>query len=194
MKRIKVKILSAKRSKELIKKENSKFYEKYLYRNSYFFKFHKKIRIKDIKLIHFKDFGILCYSNKILKLFVNCKENYDQFNSGHMHYDNLSIDFSFNKQNIVADPGSFLYTSDTTKRSNFKSLEMHFSPFFNNSEKISERYTFSSSRFFCARAISFDKNSFIGEVRYDEGKIIRVIQFFENGLSIKDYSNDKQVN
>ena len=70
---------------------------------------------------------------------------------------------------------------------------MHFSPFFNDSEKINEQYTFSSSRFFCARAISFDKNSFIGEVRYDEGKIIRVIQFFENGLSIKDYSNDKPI-
>ena len=193
MKRIKVKTLCTKRSKKLIKKENSKFYEKYLYRNSYFFKFHKNIKIKDIKLVYFKDFGIFCYSNKILKLFVNCKENFDQLNSGHMHYDNLSIDFSFNNQNVVADPGSFLYTSDTAKRSDFKSLEMHFSPFFNNSEKIIEKYTFSSSRFFCARAISFDKDFFIGEVRYDEGKIIRVIQFLENGLSIKDYSNDKPI-
>ena len=107
MKRIKLKTLRTKRSKKLIKKENPKFYEKYLYRNSYFFKFHKNIKIKDIKLVYFKDFGIFCYSNKILKLFVNCKENFDQLNSGHMHYDNLSIDFSFNKQNVVADPGSF---------------------------------------------------------------------------------------
>ena len=193
MKTIKVKTLHTKRFKKLIKKKNPKYYEKYLYSNSYFFKFHKNIKIKDIKLVYFKDFGIFCYSHKILKLFVNCKKNFDQLNSGHMHYDNLSIDFSFNKQNVVADPGNFLYSSDTTKRSDFKSLEMHFCPFFNNSEKISEEYTFSSSRFFCARAISFDKNSFIGEIRYDEGKITRVIQFFENGLSIKDYSNDKPI-
>ena len=148
MKRIKLKTLRTKRSKKLIKKENLKFYKKYLYRNSYFFKFHKNIKIKDIKLVYFKDFGIFCYSHKILKLFINCKENFDQFNSGHMHYDNLSIDFSFNKQNVIADPGSFLYTSDTAKRSDFKSLEMHFSPFFNDSKKLTNSIHFQALDFF----------------------------------------------
>ena len=193
MRKIKLKSPEIKKSKKLVKNNNFTLNNNFLYNNSYFFRFPAKIQTKDLNLFYFKDFGLFCYSHKIFKLFVNCKENFDPLNSGHMHYDNLSVDFTFRKLSVITDPGSFLYTSNTSARSAFKSLEMHFCPFFKNSKGIKENYTFSSSRFFPAKALSYNNNSFVGEITYEEGKIIREIQFLNNGLLITDFSNDNPI-
>lgn len=134
-----------------------------------------------------------CYSNKTLRMFIICKKKFDYLNSGHFHYDNLSIDLTFKNKNVITDPGSFLYTSNRKKRLEYKYLTMHFCPFFKKIKPLNEKYLFSNETFFPADVLFFDNKNFYGQIRYKEGKIIRQINILNNGLLVNDYSNDNQI-
>ena len=98
--------------------------------NLIFLNFQMPLNIKEIKNHKFADFGLYIFEHKIFKLFIVCKKKYDFLKSGHYHYDNLSIDLSIDRKNVVTDPGSFVYTSDLKKRKKFKGFQSHFVPFF----------------------------------------------------------------
>ena len=89
----------------------------------------------------------------VFKLFITCKNKYDFLNSGHHHYDNLSIDLSINRKNVVTDPGSFVYTSDIEKRKKFKGFQSHFVPFFKEFELNQDKDSVFNCNFFFKYAI-----------------------------------------
>ena len=185
------------KTKRKIKKSISKikFSEKdFNYKQSYFFKFPKQVKIKEIQNYQFPDFGLYIFEHKIFKLFITCKKKYDFLNSGHHHYDNLSIDLSIDRKNVVTDPGSFVYTSDLKKRKKFKGFQSHFVPFFKEYELNQDKDSvFNCNFFFKAECLNMSKNEFLGKITYESGVIYRYLSISEKGIKIFDCSNDHKI-
>ena len=185
------------KTKKKIKKSISKikFNEKdFNYKQSYFFKFPKQVNLKDINNYQFPDFGLYIFEDKIFKLFITCKKKYDFLNSGHHHYDNLSIDLSIDRKNVVTDPGSFVYTSDLKKRKKFKGFQSHFVPFFKEYELNQDKDSvFNCNFFFKAECLNMSKNEFLGKITYESGVIFRYLNISEKGIKIFDCSNDHEI-
>ena len=92
---------------------------------------------------------VFIYLNiKYLNYLLHVKKKYDFLNSGHHHYDNLSIDLSIDRKNVVTDPGSFVYTSDLKKRKKFKGFQSHFVPFFKEYELNQDKDSVFNCNFF----------------------------------------------
>ena len=185
------------KTKKKIKKSigKIKFNEKdFNYKQSYFFKFPKQVKIKEINNDQFPDFGLYIFEHKIFKLFITCKQKYDFLNSGHHHYDNLSIDLSIDRKNVVTDPGSFVYTSDIKKRKKFKGFQSHFVPFFKECELNQDKDSvFNCNFFFKAECLNMSKNEFLGKITYKNGFIFRYLSISEKGIKIFDCSNDRDI-
>ncbi len=185
------------KTKRKIKKSISKIkfnVKDFKYKQSYFFKFPKQINIKEINNYQFSDFGLYIFEHKIFKLFITCKNKYDFLNSGHHHYDNLSIDLSINRKNVVTDPGSFVYTSDIEKRKKFKGFQSHFVPFFKEFELNQNKDSvFNCNFFFKAKCLNMSKNNFLGKITYEKGIIFRYLSISEKGIEIYDCSNDQDI-
>ena len=185
------------KTKKKIKKSISKikFNEKdFNYKQSYFFKFSKQVNLKEINNYQFPDFGLYIFEDKIFKLFITCKKKYDFLNSGHHHYDNLSIDLSIDRKNVVTDPGSFVYTSDIKKRKKFKGFQSHFVPFFKEYELNQDKDSvFNCNFFFKAECLNMSKNEFLGKITYESGVIFRYLNISEKGIKIFDCSNDHEI-
>lgn len=192
---IKVSLKTKRKVKRKKSIHKTKFNEKnYKYNKSYFFKFPNKLNIKETKNHEFADFGLYIFEHKIFKLFITCKKKYDFFKSGHCHYDNLSIDLSIDRKNVITDPGSLTYTSDLKERKKFKGFQSHFVPFFEKFKLNQEKdLVFGSNFFFRADCLDMSENNFLGKITYDNGVIFRHISISEKGIKVSDCSNDEDI-
>ena len=165
------------------------------YRKSFFIPFNEKVNINKIKLYSFKDFGLYCYIHKKFSLYVICKSNYEYYNSGHLHDDNLAIDLVIDKKNIITDPGSFCYTSNSSVRNKYRGIDSHFAPRKLGCRQKEESFPFSFSNFLKGKVLNVDKDIFFGKISYKNCNVFRKIEILSTGLKINDYcSNGKLSN
>ena len=165
------------------------------HRKSFFIPFNEKVNINKIKLYSFKDFGLYCYLHKKFSLYVICKSNYEYYNSGHLHDDNLAIDLVINNKNIITDPGSLCYTSDFSVRNKYRSIDSHFAPRKLGCHLKENAFPFSFKNFLKGKVINVDKDFFFGKISYKNCNVFRKIEILSTGLKINDYcSNGKLSN
>lgn len=69
--------------------------------------------------------GILVYRSNRIFLGLNCVPNGSNGNGGHSHNDQLSIELQVDGDDVSADPGTYLYTSNPEERNNFRSVKAH---------------------------------------------------------------------
>ena len=157
--------------------------------------FPKRINLRNIKSNAFSDFGMYQFINESLSLFIICKNNYNYFNSGHIHDDNLGIDLVVDKTPIITDPGSFCYSRDPTLRSLYKSSKSHFVPrtsnMFNNKQEGEN--LFYTDNFFKAKCEFINNTSFLGKIRYKNTILYRWLCIKEIGLEIIDFSTTNSL-
>ena len=135
----------------------------------------------------FSDFGVAVYRNSRFFLSFRCGPVGQLGRGGHDHNDQLSIELFYNNCNIVADPGTFLYTSEPDIRNIYRSNRSHFCP----QPKNSEMGNLNKGLFFIENAspgslVSWDKNHILG---YSEGfgfPVYRLITL-EKKIIIEDY-------
>ncbi|MGI6227597.1 MAG: heparinase II/III family protein, partial [Peptococcales bacterium] len=89
-----------------------------------------KVKCSNIKSYLYDDAGFaILRKNSSYVFFSNSDESkfptYNSIIGTHTHNDNLSFEFSIDEQDIIIDPGSFLYTSDIAKRNVFRSIKKH---------------------------------------------------------------------
>ena len=79
--------------------------------------------------------------------FISCGPNGQNGNGGHAHNDKLSFELMLGGQDIIVDPGTYVYTSYPYERNKFRSTEYHNTAKFNDYEQneISEKDMFSLS-------------------------------------------------
>lgn len=73
----------------------------------------------------FADFGLYVYRRDQVYVAVRCGHIGQNGNGGHAHNDQLSFEFAMGAQNIVVDPGTYVYTPDPDGRDRFRSTAMH---------------------------------------------------------------------
>lgn len=81
-----------------------------------------------LKLYAYPDFGLYIYRSKRLYLAIRCGSIGQNGNGGHAHNDQLSIELNIDGQDIIADPGTYLYTPLPERRNQYRSVKAHFAP------------------------------------------------------------------
>lgn len=86
------------------------------------------IDIKNLQSFFYPDSGIYIFKNPHFYLAVCATPLGQNENGGHTHNDKLGYELQINGQNIVRDPGTYLYTPLPSKRNEFRSGFAHSIP------------------------------------------------------------------
>lgn len=84
--------------------------------------------LEDLRLFCYPDFGLCVYKSKALYLVIRCGSVGQNGNGGHAHNDQLAIELTIDGQDIIRDPGTYLYTPLPERRNVFRSTTAHFTP------------------------------------------------------------------
>jgi len=126
--------------------------------------------------------------------FISCGPNGQNEKGGHAHNDKLSFELMLNGQDVIVDPGTYVYTSQPNERNKFRSTGYHNTIKFNEYEqnKLSKRDIFYLPEELEIKKTSLKKsNNFVvfqGVIRYFGIQQIRKITFNSNSckFSVQD--------
>lgn len=77
----------------------------------------------------YPQFGIYLFTSPRLYLSIRCYLGASNTMASHRHYDQLSIELSIDGEDIITDPGTYLYTPLPVARRYYQGALNHFSPF-----------------------------------------------------------------
>lgn len=75
----------------------------------------------------YEAFGVIYRSSKAFVL-IRCLLNPRKMHSAHLHNDQLGMELSINDMDVIADPGSYLYTPLPEERDRYRSVVAHDTP------------------------------------------------------------------
>lgn len=81
--------------------------------------------IQEFVSVAFPESGIFIMRNKNAYMCISCGANGQNGNGGHCHNGKLSFELRMNGEDIIVDPGTYVYTSDYKARNVFRSTEYH---------------------------------------------------------------------
>ena len=81
-----------------------------------------------VTLSAFPDFGVHVARSPRLYLAVRCGTPVSRAPSGHVHNDQLSVELAVDGEDLIRDPGSYLYTPLPERRNAYRSAAAHFGP------------------------------------------------------------------
>jgi len=81
-----------------------------------------------ISLYSYPDFGLYLFSSDSIYLAVRCWPGKKPYVSSHMHEDQFAIELVIDGNEIISDPGSYVYTPLPMQRWKYRSNEAHFTP------------------------------------------------------------------
>lgn len=114
-------------SKDIRKNFTKKFdhNEPLKYRKETIIKFNDAIDLKDIQFIEYPDFGIYLFRSNMFYLSICASDNGQNGTAGHTHNDKLSFELNICGNDLVLDPGTYLYTPSSDRRNQFRSVNIH---------------------------------------------------------------------
>jgi len=81
-----------------------------------------------LKTYGYPDFGVFLFRSPRLYLAVRCGSIGQNGIGGHAHNDQLSLELSLDGVDLIADPGTYLYTPLPERRNAYRSSRAHFGP------------------------------------------------------------------
>jgi hypothetical protein len=78
-----------------------------------------------LQFIHYPDFGLYMLKNERLFLSLMAGPNGQNGNAGHAHNDKGAIELQVDGQDLIKDPGTYLYTPLPAERNRFRSVRSH---------------------------------------------------------------------
>jgi Heparinase II/III N-terminus/Heparinase II/III-like protein len=146
----------------------------------------------DMHLIAYQDFGVYLYRSPRLFLAVRCGSTGQAETGAHAHNDQLSIELSIDDEDIVRDPGTYVYTSSPRLRNLFRSTFAHFTP--RKGKGIEQnplpdglRDLFILERTATARCLYFGHDGFVGTHKGFGDPVFRVILLGPQALTVLDF-------
>jgi len=76
----------------------------------------------------YPNFGLFVFSSVRLYLAVRCGSAGQSGIGAHAHNDQLSIELSVDRHDLIRDPGTYLYTPLPDRRNEYRSVRAHFAP------------------------------------------------------------------
>lgn len=138
--------------------------------------------------------GLYIFKSPHLYMTVRCGDVGQNGNGGHAHNDQLSITLQIDGEDVIADPGTYLYTPLPQRRNEFRSTASHFTvqkdgmeqnPWHPGSEglfSLAREATFAKVLLLTPNAVVMEHSGF-GE------KVYRIVEVFEEDVCICDYGD-----
>jgi len=143
--------------------------------------------LQDLTLQAYPDFGLYLETSPRLYLAIRCWSGQKAFCTGHMHNDQLAIELVIDGQELITDPGTYLYTPLRQRRNEYRSVKAHFTPWVDDKEPASfQEGDFVLKMPVKATAFIFKANCFLGLIQGGcmanrvviiEKNIVRVIDY-----------------
>ncbi|NGX50644.1 MAG: Heparin-sulfate lyase [Chlamydiae bacterium] len=142
----------------------------------------------DVECLAYPDFGLYIYRSPHLFLSVRVGSIGHLGRGGHAHNDQLSVELVIDGEEIVVDPGTYLYTPLPARRNDYRSVKAHFAPQIPGREPSD----INSGVFIMngdpeGRCLHFDQRGFLGLHRGYGFPIYRLIEFGSE-IVITDFS------
>jgi len=149
---------------------------------------------KNLEIKIFPDFQIYIFQSARIYLAIGGISNPKQQSTGsHVHNDALSIELAIDGQDLIVDPGTYLYTPIPKHRITFRSTEVHNTLIVENIEQnkfIGGKIgLFSVSQDTKIELVEVTKNSITLRLKYGRIDQIRKVTIGEAEIFIEDYSN-----
>jgi len=81
--------------------------------------------VEELESKAFPDGGIYVMRHKKDYMVISCGANGQNGNGGHAHNDKLSFELCVDGEDIIVDPGTYIYTADPEWRNKFRSTSYH---------------------------------------------------------------------
>ena len=140
--------------------------------------------LENLELQCFPDFGIIVYKSDKLYLAIRCGGL--EGPSAHLHDDQLSVELSIEGQNLLRDPGSFVYSPSLESRRQYRARATHNGPCPMNYPDDTGAL-FRPNPIPRAECLACHDNSFLGRVRIGQKLFFRAISISPQILRIEDF-------
>lgn len=139
--------------------------------------------------------GLYIFKSPHLYMTVRCGEVGQNGNGGHAHNDQLSLTLRIDGEDIIVDPGTYLYTPLPERRNEFRATAAHFTIQKEGLEQnpwhlgrmgvfsMVHETTFAKVLLLTSNAIVMEHSGF-GE------KVYRVVEILENEVRIQDFGRN----
>jgi hypothetical protein len=150
---------------------------------------------KDLFSTHaYPDFGVYIFRSPKVFLAIRCGAVGQKGFGGHDHQDQLSIELSIDGVNVIADPGTCVYTADATQRNLFRSAEAHFVPKFQGkSLRGMDADLFLLQTDFRAQVLHLGEKEFLGSHRGYGEPVYRHVKIEADKIVVTDSSPAKET-
>jgi len=134
----------------------------------------------------YPEFGLYVFKSDSFYLAVRSWSGIPASHSGHMHFDQLSIELSIEGVDVISDPGSYIYTPFPEKRWVYRSADSHFSPFYElNIPSEIKSNPFSEIELIPVDVIYFGTEGFLANYEYNGLKQYYYIGLEKNEVYIE---------
>jgi hypothetical protein len=107
-----------------------------------------------------------------------------------LHNDQLAVELSIAENDLVSDPGSYLYTASPHTRNRYRSVHAHFTPWPDEKEPARlDGGLFQHSGYPRAAVLYFGSLGFAGELRIGEATFVRHVAVEAKQVTVIDYAS-----
>lgn len=145
----------------------------------------------ELKYYNYNHFGLHIWKSSKIHIVIRSIESKKINVKSHFHDDQLCIDLTINKINLIRDPGTFLYTPSNILRNKYRSREAHF-PTIQKSKIPLE--PFKKLKIVPVKCIYAGINGYVGKMECMGIKDFLVLKITKNQIQISMLSKHKNKN
>lgn len=139
--------------------------------------------------VGFVDFGIFVLRGKGFYAAFRCGPTEQYGQGSHLHHDQLALELSIGGEDLVLDPGSYVYTPLPVSRNVYRSLRAHFAPWPVTAEyEALDEGLFVFRGDYRAECLYFQPDGMVGRHFGFEAPTYRIINVEANRLVVRDFS------
>ena len=138
----------------------------------------------------FPGFGVFVFRGPGLYAAFRCgpAEQYGQ--GSHLHHDQLSLELVIEEENLVLDPGSYVYTPLPSSRHAYRALHAHFTPWPAKATHGSpDDGLFVFRNTYRGECLYFQPDGMVGRHFGFGGATYRIVTLEDNHLVVRDFSD-----
>jgi len=137
--------------------------------------------------LSYEDFGYFIVRSPRLFLGIRCGSVGQLGTGGHAHNDQLSIELNVDGRDVIADPGTYVYSSFPRLRNRYRSITAHFAPCYPGSEPISlDQGLFALPTRNSPRCLYFGVDGFAGAYEYGGRDLYRIVSIHDEVIEVTD--------
>jgi hypothetical protein len=161
-----------------------------LYRKKHEFEFRGGDLRKGLELCAYPGFGIYIFRSRRLYLAVRCGTIDTRLNAAHAHNDQLLVELNVDGSDVIADPGSYVYSPLPRRRNECRVWKAHFTPRLENEPEGTAAGLFVLSAPPTGTCLYFGEDGFAGERASRSGvTLYRIVRILPNRILIHDACN-----